>query len=517
MVSDRVSQFPFVSRSLKLFESLFCVEIVMPASIPQSTPPRIIIAGAGMSGLCLAIQLKKSGIESFQIFEKSSDVGGTWLDNHYPNSGCDIPSHLYSFSFDRRHDWSQKYARQPEILKYFQTCADKFGIRPFIQFDTSIEEALFDEDENVWRVTTSDGKTHEADIFVSAVGQLNRPKIPKLEGLDQFQGESWHSARWDNNFDPIGKEIAVIGNGASAIQFLPGLAERAKSVTLFQRTPNWIHPLNNYRYPGWAKLAFRWVPLAERLHRAWIFLVSEARFVAFANGENFANKEYRRWLTRRMKKAANSDIVSDVIPDYPPGCKRILLSSDYIETLNRENVRLVSQPLEKFSADGVVVGDERIPVDAAIFATGFETTGFLQPMRIVGRQGVTLDEAFQPRPKTLLGVMTSGFPNFFMLYGPNTNLGHNSIIFMVECQVNYLLNCLQAKKQQRARSIEPTVNAVDQYDKQLQDKLNATIWAGDCSSWYKNAQGSIVNNWWGTATAFWKQTRRLDAKHFLFD
>lgn len=489
----------------------------MSPSTPQTTTPRIMIAGAGMSGLCLAIQLKRSGIESFQIFEKSSDVGGTWLENHYPNSGCDIPSHLYSFSFDRRHDWSQKYARQPEILKYFQTCADKFGIRPFIQFETSIEEAVFDEADKIWRVTTSDGNTHEADIFVSAVGQLNRPKIPDVEGIDQFQGATWHSARWNNEFDPTGKDVAVIGNGASAIQFLPGLAEQAKSVTLFQRSPNWIHPLNNYRYPGWAKFAFRWIPLAERLHRGWIFLVSEARFVAFANGENFANKEYRRWLTRRMKKAANPEIVANVIPDYPPGCKRILLSSDYLETLNRENLRLVSQPLEKFTSDGVVVGEETLPVDAAIFATGFETTGFLQPMRIVGRNGVTLDEAFQPRPKTLLGVMTSGFPNLFMLYGPNTNLGHNSIIYMVECQVNYLLNCIKARKQRGAQMIEPKTEAVEMYDNQLQEKLNATIWAGDCSSWYKNAQGSIVNNWWGTASAFRRQTRRLDSNQFLFE
>ncbi|MBD3672191.1 MAG: NAD(P)/FAD-dependent oxidoreductase [Planctomycetaceae bacterium] len=489
----------------------------MATSVSQSDSPRIIIAGAGMSGLCLAIQLKRSGIESFQIFEKSSEVGGTWLDNHYPNSGCDIPSHLYSFSFDRRHDWSQKYARQPEILNYFKTCADKFGIRSFIQFDTSIEEAVFDEAAKIWRVTTSDGKTHEADIFVSAVGQLNRPKIPQLEGLDQFQGATWHSARWNDEFDPTDRDVAVIGNGASAIQFLPGLAGQARSVTLFQRSPNWIHPLHNYRYPGWAKFAFRWIPLAARLHRGWIFLISEGRFIAFANGENFANKEYRRWLTRRMKKAAQPNILPDVIPDYPPGCKRILLSSDYIETLNRENVRLVSRPLEKFTSDGVVVGDETIPVDAAIFATGFETTGFLQPMRIVGRDGVTLDEAFHPRPKTLFGVMAAGFPNFFMLYGPNTNLGHNSIIFMVECQVNYILNCLQARKNRQARAIEPKVEAVEQYDNRLQHKLNATIWAGDCASWYKNAQGSIVNNWWGTATAFWKQTRRLDSTQFLFE
>jgi len=311
--------------------------------------------------------------------------------------------------------------------------------------------------------------------------------------------------------------VAVIGNGASAIQFLPGLAQQAKSVTLFQRSANWIHPLNNYRYPAWAKWAFRWLPFAQRLHRGWIFLVSEARFVAFANGENFANREYRRWLTRRMKKAATNEIRSQVIPDYPPGCKRILLSSDYIETLNRENVRLISAPLEKFDSAGVVTQGESIPVDAAIFATGFETTGFLQPMHIVGRNGLSLEEAYQPRPHTLLGMMNAGFPNLFMLYGPNTNLGHNSIIFMVECQVNFVLKCLNAKAQRKSQLIEPKPEAVEEYDHQLQDKLEATIWAGDCASWYKNAQGSIVNNWWGTATAFWRRTRKVDENQLKFE
>jgi cation diffusion facilitator CzcD-associated flavoprotein CzcO len=489
----------------------------MSLSALRTSSPRIIIAGAGMSGLCLAIQLKRAAIRTFQVFEKSSDVGGTWLDNHYPNSGCDIPSHLYSFSFDRRHDWSQKYARQPEILRYFQSCADKFEVRPFIQFETGIEDAVFDESAKVWRVTTSDGQSHEADVFISAVGQLNRPKIPHIDGADEFQGTTWHSARWRKEIDLTGKDVAVIGNGASAIQFLPGLSQQAKSVTLFQRSPNWIHPLNNYRYPAWAKWAFRWLPFAQRLHRGWIFLLSEARFVAFGHGENFANREYRRWLTRLMKKKAHEEIQSDVIPDYPPGCKRILLSSDYLETLNRDNVRLISAPLEKFDATGVVTEAESIPVDAAIFATGFETTGFLQPMRIVGRDGVTLEEAYQPRPKTLLGMMTAGFPNLFMLYGPNTNLGHNSIIFMVECQVNYLLKCLNAQATRKAQLIEPKPEAVEEYDRRLQEKLDATIWAGDCASWYKNAQGSIVNNWWGTATAFWRQTRKIDTTQMNFE
>jgi cation diffusion facilitator CzcD-associated flavoprotein CzcO len=478
--------------------------------------PRIVIAGAGMSGICLAIQLRRSGIETFQIFEKSSDIGGTWLDNKYPNAGCDVPSHLYSFSFARRYDWTEKYARQPEILEYFQDCVEQFGIRDFIQFETAIEEARFDEGENVWHITTSDGRTHTADVFVSAVGQLNRPRIPQFDGLDSFAGPAWHSARWNDEFDVTGRDIAVVGNGASAIQFLPGLAQLARSVALFQRNPNWIHPLHNYRYPRWAKLAFRWIPFAARAHRAWIFLTSESRFIAFAHGENRTNRFYRHWLTRKMKAVASEELWPKVIPDYVPGCKRILLSSDYLQTLNRENVQLVTDPIERFSPDGISTQSEHYPVDAAIFATGFESTDFLQPMRIFGRDGLALEDAWTPRPRTLMGVMTPGFPNLFLLYGPSTNLGHNSIIFMVECQVRYLLKCLKQMHRRQAAAVEPREEAVEEYDRILQRKLGQTVWAGDCTSWYKKDDGSIVNNWWGTATAYWLRTSRVDPSQFEF-
>ena len=485
-------------------------------NMSANSTPRIIIASAGMSGLCLAIKLKQAGIDTFTIFEKSDDVGGTWLDNSYPNAGCDIPSFLYSFSFAPKLDWSQKYARQPEILQYFREVADRFELRPHIRFGRSIEHARFHEQTGVWSVETDDGQDHECDFFISAVGQLNRPAIPHFEGLSEFEGRSWHSARWNHNAEIVGKRIAVIGNGASSIQFLPEVCDEAASVTLFQRTPNWIHPLHNYRYPAWAHWAFHSLPLAARLHRLWIFLMCEWRFIAFANGDNLANRVCRRWLTWKANRQVPPDMRPEVIPDYPPGCKRILLSSDYFQTLQRDNVELTSEPIERFEKTGIRTADRLFDIDTVIFATGFETSAFLQPMRITGKSGQELHDEWAARPRTLFGLTTAGFPNMFMLYGPNTNLGHNSIIYMVECQVNFLVSCIRESMARKAKYLEVTESALDEYDQSLRRRLGKTVWAGDCSSWYKTEAGDITNNWWGTATAYWLRTRTPDFRHFRF-
>lgn len=478
--------------------------------------PHIIIAGAGISGICLAIQLKRAGLASFQIFEKSSDVGGVWLQNDYPGAGCDVPSHLYSFSFARRFDWSEKYPRQPEILRYLKDCVARFGVRESVEFGTAVEEALYDEREGIWRITTSDGRTHTADIFVSAVGQLNRPHIPDFPGLTSYQGPRWHTACWNHDFDLSDRRVAVVGNGASAIQVLPKLADTARTVTLFQRTASWVQPLSNYRYKTWQQFAFRWVPLAARLHRFYIFARCDSRFLAFGDGDNFPNKYYRHRLTTQMRNQAPRKLRKEVVPKYLPGCKRILQSDDYLQSLGRENVRLVAEAIETFTPEGIDTSAESHAFDAIVFATGFHSTGFLQPMHIVGRGGESLHDAWNPRPRTLLGMTAPGFPNLFLLYGPNTNLGHNSVIFMVECQVRYLLKCLKQMRRRRATAIEPTAAAVEAYDARLQQKLDRTVWAGDCNSWYKQGDGSIVNNWSSSATSYWWHTRRVDFSQFHF-
>ena len=477
--------------------------------------PRIVIVGAGISGLCLAIRLKQAGFDHLTILEKSDEVGGTWLKNTYPNAGCDVPSYLYCYSFAPNYRWTTKYARQPEILAYLKSCADRFGVRPHIRFGTSVESAEFDEESNTWRIRTDSGEELVAEIFVSAVGQLNRPKTPPFDGLDRFGGAAWHSARWNHDYDLTDRTVAVVGNGASAIQFLPEVARKAKKTYLFQRSPCWIQPLHNYRYPAWAQWGLRFAPLCARLHRLWIYLTCECRILAFREG-SWLHKEYERRLRRQMRRQIPRRHWPQLIPEYSPGCKRILLSNDYLQTLARDDVEVVSDAIQRVENDSIVTASETKQVDAVIFATGFKTNEFLQPMEIRGRGGQRLDDAWEGRPKALYGLATPGFPNLFMLYGPNTNLGHNSIIFMVQRQVDYLVRCLRRLNKLGAQTIEVTREAMDRYDQDVQTKLKASVWAGDCSSWYKSADGSIPNNWWGSATAYWLCTRRPKFSDFRF-
>ncbi len=467
-----------------------------------------------MSGLCLAIQLKRSGIQTFTIIEKSDRVGGTWLENSYPNSGCDVPSYLYSFSFAPKLDWSMKYARQPEILQYFRDCADRFGINEHIRFGTSVTSARFDEVRSLWQVTTSDGETHEAEFFVSAVGQLNRPKIPDFPELDAFQGEKWHSAQWKHDYQLNGKRVAVVGNGASAIQFVPTVAEQAERTFVYQRSPSWIQRFNNYRYSEFSKKLFQAMPWMAKLHRMWIFIMCEWRIRAIVDPW-VANPIYHAWIKWRMGRQVRKDMRPQLIPDYTPGCKRILLSNDFLKTLQRDDVELISEPIERFTADGIATAAGATPVDAVIFATGFESTEFLQPMEVFGRGGAPLDASWKERPKTLLGLVTPGFPNMFMLYGPNTNLGHNSIIYMVESQVAYILKCLRHMQSHGYGEIEVRPEAVEAFDHRVQKKLKGTVWSGNCTSWYKKADGSITNNWYGAAIEYRWAARKPKFSQFV--
>jgi cation diffusion facilitator CzcD-associated flavoprotein CzcO len=482
----------------------------------DTSEPRFVIIGAGMSGLCLAIQLRQAGYRNITLLEKSNDVGGTWLDNTYPNCGCDVPSFLYSFSFAPNYEWSQKYARQPEILQYFRDCADKYQIRPLIRFSTCVEQATWDDACHKWRVATTTGEVLEADFLATAVGQLNRPRIPEFPGADLFQGAAWHSARWNHDVDLKGKRVAVIGNGASSIQFVPVLAEQVDQLYVFQRSASWIHPLHNYHYPRWMQWCFRNLPLAAKLHRAKIFFDCEWRIIAFRE-HSLANRIYTWWLRRTMRKQLPEDLHDKLIPDYAPGCKRILLSSDYLQTMQRANVTLVADAVTALNANGVVTGEQSWPVDAIIYGTGFEAADLLQPIQFFGRGGVSLHDTWRDHPQTLYGIMAPQFPNLFLLYGPNTNLGHNSIIYMVEHQVQYILNCLRQLRAQQKTMIEARPEAVTKYDAAVQQKLQDTVWAGGCSSWYKKPDGSIPNNWYGAACSYGRLLKHPAAETVKFE
>jgi len=477
--------------------------------------PTIAILGAGISGLCMGIQLKRAGIHSFAIYEKSDRVGGTWYDNHYPGSGCDVPSHLYCFSFEPNPGWTRKFSLQPEIREYLERCASKYGVREHIRFGVEVSGASFDEAEAVWRLRTRSGETITAQVLISGTGQLNRPHLPDLPGFEDFEGTSFHSARWDPAHDFGGENVAVVGNGASAIQFIPCVAPAARKLTVFQRSANYVVPRFDRAFRPWERWAFRHVPLALRLYRAWIYWRLELRFFAFFRDS---------WLSRRLRDGALEymhSVVADpelrekLTPDYPVGCKRILISDDYYQALVRPNVEVVTSPIERVTRDGIATRDGVMhPADTILFATGFETMAFLAPMTIEGRGGRKLEESWREGAEAYLGLTVAGFPNLFLLYGPNTNLGHNSIIFMIECQVRYVVECLRAMAARQLSWLDVRRDAMDRYNAALQREIGKTAWAAGCTSWYKTESGKITNNWSGFTVDYWRRTLRPDFDAF---
>ncbi len=482
-----------------------------PAAPTAVKTVQIAILGTGMGGLCMAAQLRRAGIDSFVMIEKAGEIGGTWRDNIYPGSGCDVPSHLYSFSFEPKVDWSRKFALQPEILDYMKQVARKYGLRPFIRFNTEVAEARFDEAERLWRIRTTTGEEITANVVVSGTGQLNRPAYPKIAGLETFAGKAFHSARWDYDVDLTDKNVAVIGNGASAIQFVPEIAPKAKKLTIFQRSANWIVPKPDRPYTEFEKRMFRRFPWLVKLHRYQIYLTLERNFLAFIQG-SFFGKLFERASRKEIEThIKDPELAKKLTPDYPAGCKRILLSNDWFPTMARPNVDVETSHIAKVTPEGLVTEDGVThKADVIIYSTGFETTTFLAPMKIVGRGGRDLNEVWAKGAEAHRGVAVAGFPNFFILYGPNTNLGHNSIIFMLECQVNYILQCIEALRSPKVKSIEVRKEAEDAFNRELQKDMQRTVWAAGCSSWYKTAEGKVTNNWSTFTMRYWWQMRHPD-------
>ena len=477
--------------------------------------PRIAILGAGAGGLCMAIQLQQAGYPDFTIFEKSECVGGTWHDNRYPGAACDVPSHLYSFSFETKPDWSRKFSPQPEIQAYFQHVAEKYRLLPRIRFGVEITSATFDEDRGLWRLRDHAGQEHEAEVVVSALGQLNRPQVPDFPGLESFAGSRWHSARWNHKFDLAGKRVAVIGNAASALQFIPRIAPDVERLFVFQRSPNYVIPRRDRAYTEREKRAFAHVPGLERLYRAWIWLRLELNWFAFTP-DTWLSRKIRAWALQYLHAMVPDPALREALtPDYPVGCKRLLISDDYYQAMVRSNVELVTTPIDRVGPNGLTTTDGATrDVDAILFATGFDTTSFLAPLEIEGRGGVKLREAWKDGAEAHLGITVAGFPNLFLLYGPNTNLGHNSILFMIESQVHYIVQCLRELDRRSAAWIDVRRPAMLRSNAELQQALAKTSWSAGCGSWYKTASGKITNNWKGFTTEYWWRTRRPDFADF---
>jgi cation diffusion facilitator CzcD-associated flavoprotein CzcO len=472
---------------------------------------KVAILGAGFAGLAMGLKLQARGETSFTILEKAGRVGGTWRENIYPGCGCDIPSHLYSYSFEPNPDWPEVYSAQPDILAYIEGVVEKYGLSRHIRFHSEVASAEWDEGRGLWRIATTDGFSLTAEALITAWGQLNRPKLPPIEDRDSFDGPAFHSAQWRDEVTLDGQRVAVIGNGASAIQFVPEVAKVAAKLTLFQRSPNWIVPRLNRPYTEAEKADFRRTPAAMRQVRDEIFEMAEARLAARRAGTLV--EEVPIPLAHLRAQVADPELRARLTPDYEVGCKRVLISNDFYPALQRDNVDLVTAGVARITPDGVIDGAGVLhPADVIIYATGFETRSFAGEVRITGLGGLTLDAAWADGPEAHLGITTPGFPNLFMLYGPNTNLGHNSIIYMIEAQADYVLQALDVAAAQGPIAVKPEVSR--RYNDDLQAALAATPWAGNCTSWYKTADGRILNNWPHSAGAYAEAGARLDPTEF---
>ncbi|HEX2316273.1 MAG TPA: NAD(P)/FAD-dependent oxidoreductase [Thermomonospora sp.] len=474
----------------------------------------VAIIGAGFGGIGMAIRLRQAGLHDLVILEKAGEPGGTWRDNTYPGAGCDVPSHLYSFSFEPRTGWSRRYAEQPEILDYLRHCVRKYGIAPQLRCGTEVTEARFDEDAGLWRISTTRGDL-TARALVSACGQLNRPALPDLPGRDAFGGVAFHSARWDHTADLDGRRIAVIGTGASAIQFVPWLAERAARLHVFQRSAPYVIRKPDREYTPLGNTLQRVVPGLYPLSRAALYALHEARALGFVRYPALMGPMERRFHRDLRRQVADPALRKALTPGYPMGCKRVLISNAYYPALTRPNVELVTDAVTEITPRGVRTADgtERA-VDVLVYGTGFRSTEFLAPMKITGLGGRELNEAWRDGAHAHLGITVSGFPNLFLLYGPYTNLGHNSIIYMLESQFRYVLGCLRALRRAGLRWIDVRPDVQDAFRRRMRERMRATVWERGCQSWYMTADGTVVNNWPGFTFAYRNATRRPDPRHF---
>ena len=482
-----------------------------PASPPRA-PARleVLVVGGGFAGIGMAIRLRRAGIVDFEILEQAPRVGGTWRDNSYPGAACDVESHLYSFSFAPNPAWSRTFAPQAEILAYLERCVAGFGLGPHLRLGVGVTGARFDEAAREWEVTATDGVVRRARVLVSATGGLNRPALPEIPGLDAFEGPVFHSARWRHDVPLAGKRVAVVGTGASAIQIVPSIAPDVARLDLYQRTPPWILPKADRAITDAERAAFRRVPALQRLARAKQYLSHELLAVGFVGdvrvmslGERMA----RRYLAESVRDPALREALT---PRYTFGCKRVLLTNDYFPAVQRANVELVTAGIERVTARGVRArGGREREVDALVLATGFQAAEAVAPFPVTGRGGRDLDRAWAGGAEAYLGTSVAGFPNLFLLIGPNTGLGHSSMVLMMESQFAYVLDALRTMRARGLGLVDVRPEEQAAYNARLAARFPKTVWATGCSSWYLTQGGRNTTLWPGTTFEFRLATRRF--------
>jgi cation diffusion facilitator CzcD-associated flavoprotein CzcO len=478
--------------------------------------PSVLIVGAGFGGIAAAIELQRHGFTEITILEAASDLGGTWHYNSYPGCACDVPSHLYSFSYATRRDWSRLCSPQEEILDYLHAVAHDYGVDRRVVTGAKVSTCTWDDEARRWTVETEDGRSFESDAVVIATGQLNQPHFPRVEDPDAFTGHSFHSARWDHDYDLRGKRVAMIGTGASAVQIVPEIVDQVGKLTVFQRTGNWFLPRKNRPYPKAVKWIFEHVPGVQAFRRRFIFEYGESLTMMIRH------PRLAGWLGA-WKSAAfmrmqlrDPDVREKVWPDYTFGCKRILFSSAFLPALQKPNVEVVTDAIAGLAEKGVVTSDGRLhEVDCVIYSTGFRTNDFMFPMEITGAHGRTLREAWADGPHAHYGMTVPGFPSMFVMYGPNTNTSGGSIVVYLEAQARYIRQALQYVRDRGAAALDvrPEVEAAS--DRAVQERFKGTAWT-QCDSWYRDAEGRILANWPGYMREYVQGTAVLDPTEYAF-
>jgi cation diffusion facilitator CzcD-associated flavoprotein CzcO len=476
---------------------------------------RIAVIGAGMGGLCAAIKAREAGHEVV-LYEAAESVGGTWRANRYPGVACDVPAILYQFSFAPHPGWSHNYARGPEIHEYTKALVEQFGLAEVLHLNEGVASAAWDSDTATWTLETEKGARETFDAIVPALGQLSRPQLPEIAGVESFAGTMFHAAEWPEGLDLTGKRVGVVGSAASAVQLIPEVAKVAGELVVFQRTPNWVVPRNDLAVTDETKaLMATNMAMAMKLgaaHRAMIFDNADAYFwQAFKFTPEGRAAYTRAALDHLEAQVPDAELRAKLVPDYPIGCKRILICDDFYPALMRDNVTLETSGIERIEANGIRTKDGFHDLDVLIFATGFETTEWNWSMQVTGQDGRTLSETWKDGPEAYLGIMVNGFPNMFMLYGPNTNLGHNSISFMIERQVEFMLRTLATLEAEDRRAAGVTPDGQRRFNERIEQLLASTVWADPhCRSWYKAANGRVYQNWAGSCEEYAEATAGLD-------
>jgi len=480
---------------------------------------KVAIIGAGFGGLAMAIRLLQSQIHDFVILEKTNDVGGTWRENQYPGAACDVQSHMYSLSFAPKTDWSKRYAEADEIFTYIQDITEQYKLKDYCKFGHEVTKAEFDENRNIWTLDFKDQATIEAQFVIFASGPLHVPQIPHVKGIENFKGKVFHSSQWDHDYDLTGKSVASIGTGGSAIQYIPEIAPEVKQLYVLQRTAAWVIPRDERKYSQLSKTLCKASNIYRQIHRTRLYWTNESRVVPIVQPQimKYGQKLAEAFIRFQVKDKA---LAKKLTPDFVMGCKRILISNKYFPTFNRDNVELVTDAIQEITANGIITKDDKErQIDCLIYGTGFITDPriYLKHFNCIGRNGIELKQAWKDGAESYYGISTKNFPNLFQLLGPNTILGHNSVIFMIESQVNYILQLIQTVDQTKTQAVEIKQDVQDQFNERVQEQLKGTVWqAGGCSSWYQAADGKNFSLWPTYTWRYWLETRKVNVADYNF-